>query len=641
MRPIAEPIAGVLAICARAVSPLARLFDVSRPRGVLLQRDDADDGRLLSRLAGALARLGARAARYRVRSTIRTSCAALGVGIPVSVALMLLATQPAQAWEIGAVGITPINGTATRGKPFIFTLTVTNNGNAATSGTVTLRDLVPDGLTATSMNGTGWNCTLSPPRNSCTRSDALAAGASYPPISLFVSVDNDAPDLVFYQAFVSGGGYPNSSGTGVFEHVVSPPNLTITKAHNGNAIRGQIGFNYLITVLNAGAGPTDGTPVTVTDLLLAGLTATSMNGTGWNCTQPAGPCTRSDVLAAGASYPQIQLTVNVANNTPGLVTNSATVSGGGSNSISADDPTRVLNASNTHDFNGDGFSDILWRQTSGTNRGVALWLMNNVPPSAAGLGSLPANWIVAGARDLNGDGFSDILWSADNGGIGLWLMNGATIKSTVGVGTLPSGWNIVGTGDFNGDGIGDILLRGSNGAVAIWFMNSSGAVNSVALVGTIVTDWAIAGTGDFNSDGKWDILWRDTAGGGVAIWFMNGATLLSAVGVGAVPTTWTIAGTGDFDGDGVSDILWHDNSGATALWLMNSNGTLKSAVGLGSVATNWAIAGTGDFNNDGTSDILWQSSSGDVALWLMNAGMLTSALGVGSVTTDWQIPGMN
>jgi len=101
MHPIAEPIRGVLAICGRAVSLLARLFDLSRLRGELPQADGADDGRLQSRLAGALPRLRAGAAPYRVGSAIRTSRAALGVGIPLSVALMLLATQPAQAWEIG------------------------------------------------------------------------------------------------------------------------------------------------------------------------------------------------------------------------------------------------------------------------------------------------------------------------------------------------------------------------------------------------------------------------------------------------------------------------------------------------------------------------------------------------------------
>ena len=62
----------------------------------------------------------------------------------------------------------------------------------------------------------------------------------------------------------------------------------------------------------------------------------------------------------------------------------------------------------THDFNGDGKSDILWRNTSGT---VAAWLMNGgaVAQSAA-LATLPANFSVVGQHDFNGDGKADILW---------------------------------------------------------------------------------------------------------------------------------------------------------------------------------------------------------------------------------------
>ncbi len=69
--------------------------------------------------------------------------------------------------------------------------------------------------------------------------------------------------------------------------------------------------------------------MTVTETVPAGLTATGIAGTDWTCTQPAGPCTRSDVLAAGASYPALTLTVNVASTAPASVTNTATVSGGG------------------------------------------------------------------------------------------------------------------------------------------------------------------------------------------------------------------------------------------------------------------------------------------------------------------------
>jgi hypothetical protein len=46
----------------------------------------------------------------------------------------------------------------------------------------------------------------------------------------------------------------------------------------------------------------------VTESLPAGLTATAMSGTGWTCSQPAGPCTRSDALAPLGAYPAITLT---------------------------------------------------------------------------------------------------------------------------------------------------------------------------------------------------------------------------------------------------------------------------------------------------------------------------------------------
>ncbi len=55
--------------------------------------------------------------------------------------------------------------------------------------------------------------------------------------------------------------------------------------------------------------------MTVSDTLPAGLTATAISGTGWSCTLSTLTCTRSDALAAGAIYPPITVTVNVANDT--------------------------------------------------------------------------------------------------------------------------------------------------------------------------------------------------------------------------------------------------------------------------------------------------------------------------------------
>src|SRR5712691_3071180 len=210
-----------------------------------------------------------------------------------------------------------------------YSLTVTNSGGAATSGTVTVSDTIPAGLTATAMSGTGWSCTQ--PAGPCTRSDALNASASYPAITLTVNVAGNAPASVTNTATVSGGGEVNTGNDTASDPTIVNslnPDLPIVKSHSGNFTQGHTGKTYGLTVTNSGGRPLAGT-VTVSDTIPAGLTATAMSGTGWSCTQPAGPCTRSDALNASASYPAITLTVNVAGNAPASVTNTATVSGGG------------------------------------------------------------------------------------------------------------------------------------------------------------------------------------------------------------------------------------------------------------------------------------------------------------------------
>jgi hypothetical protein len=111
--------------------------------------------------------------------------------------------------------------------------------------------------------------------------------------------------------------------------VINGVDLTITKTHAPAVFtQGDSGDTFTITVGNSGNASSSGT-VTVTDLLPASLTATAMSGPGWACNVGTVTCTRSDALVPGSSYPAITLTVNVAANAPILVTNTATVSGGG------------------------------------------------------------------------------------------------------------------------------------------------------------------------------------------------------------------------------------------------------------------------------------------------------------------------
>jgi FG-GAP-like repeat len=98
--------------------------------------------------------------------------------------------------------------------------------------------------------------------------------------------------------------------------------------------------------------------------------------------------------------------------------------------------------------------------------------------SSAWMGTLPSGWSVAGTGDFNGDGYGDVLFRDTAGRTAAWLLNGTQVISTLSFGTVPTAWSVVGTGDFNGDGISDVLWR--NGAdVAIWLMNGTSVATYV------------------------------------------------------------------------------------------------------------------------------------------------------------------
>ena len=297
----------------------------------------------------------------------------------------------------------------------------------------------------------------------------------------------------------------------------------------------------------------------------------------------------------------------------------------------------VFVRSTAHDFNGDGMSDIAWRDTSGD---LAIWLMNGGSLLQSGEIYAAPGWSLVGQRDFNGDGKADLLWRDSSGDLAMWFMNGVSPTSTPVLGWVPTTWNIVSTADFNGDGMGDILWQDGSGNLALWLMNGTTVISSTVIGYVPTSTWTIVAARDFNGDGKADILWRDNSGTYV-LWLMNGTQILQAVSVGYVPiSTWTIIGTGDFNGDGKTDILWRDTSGDLAIWLMNG-ATITTAAGVGFVPLSWSVAETGDFNGDGMSDLLWRDNGGNTVMWFMNGTSPTSAVGVGYVSTAWTVQSLN
>jgi uncharacterized protein (TIGR03437 family) len=127
-----------------------------------------------------------------------------------------------------------------------YTITVSNIGSLATTGTVNVSDALPMGLTAASISGLGWTCTIV--AFSCSRSDSLGTSASYPPILATVNVSPSAPNTVTNSAMVSGGGElrtDNDTASDSTLVIAVAGGQTITFAPIGNQVLGSPPFKVV------------------------------------------------------------------------------------------------------------------------------------------------------------------------------------------------------------------------------------------------------------------------------------------------------------------------------------------------------------------------------------------------------------
>jgi hypothetical protein len=147
------------------------------------------------------------------------------------------------------------------------------------------------------------------------------------------------------------------SGTFTSAYPVQMCSIFSPQFTNQTAWKGPSGCVDTITIwaFNNGPDPTDGSPVTVTNVFPVGSSKAgtvlaapgfcvfgagncgnvTVAANGWNCTatQGSASCTRTDVLAAGRSYPPIVLKVLIEDGFDPHLTefdDVATVSGGGS-----------------------------------------------------------------------------------------------------------------------------------------------------------------------------------------------------------------------------------------------------------------------------------------------------------------------
>ncbi|KJU86983.1 protein containing DUF1566 [Candidatus Magnetobacterium bavaricum] len=296
------------------------------------------------------------------------------------------------------------------------------------------------------------------------------------------------------------------------------------------------------------------------------------------------------------------------------------------------------------DFNGDGNSDVLWRNTKTGD--IALWMMNG-RTIAGGKGSLvtrvSADWDIKAIKDLNGDGKSDVIWeNATTGDVALWLMDGITITENSFISRGKSEWGIKALGDLDGDGKADIVWRNmNNNDIYVQLMDGTSRKGGNYIAHGIESQWVLKAVADLNGDGKGDVLWQNTATGDVATWLMGDDLTIATANYIAkgIPNKWQIKAAEDVDGDGKADIIWQNTTnGDVYIWLMDG----LSIVNRGYVAqgiSNWQLRAIGDYNGDGMVDIIWQNAtSGDVYMRLMDGlSVIDSGFVTSGISNDWQV----
>ncbi|MFZ2493229.1 MAG: FG-GAP-like repeat-containing protein [Thermoanaerobaculia bacterium] len=513
---------------------------------------------------------------------------------------------------------------------------VTNALAIATTGRVTATATLPAGLTATGISGTNWDCTLA--TLTCRRSDSLAGNSGYESITLEVNVASNAPATVTVTSAVSGGSQANTANdtASVLTNVNQFADMTVTKTHTGNFTQGQVGASYTITVTNIGGVASSG-PVTVTDTLPAGLTATAISGDGWVCTLGTRSCTRSNALASGSSYPAITLTVDVATTAASTVTNSVAVAGGSQNYTANDtatDPTTVvqvpdLAVTKSHAGN------FKQRQTS---RNYSIAVRNAGGAATSGtvtmVDTLPAGLT---ATAIRGNGWSCVLATLTCTRSDA-LAGGAShpvITVTVNVASdAPASVTNVATVSGGGqtNTANDVASDPTTIDPGVPYCGSfTPAVNYDPGVNSSLASIAV---GDFNKDGKLDLATAGESWDYVSILIGSGTgTLTSSVGraVGDAPRS---VAAGDFNGDGNLDLVTaNSGSGNASVLIGNGDATFVAAVNYAVGATPMSVV-IEDFNGDGKLDLATANSESDNVSVLIGNGNGTFAAAVSYAVAD-------
>jgi Zn-dependent metalloprotease len=218
--------------------------------------------------------------------------------------------------------------------------------------------------------------------------------------------------------------------------------------------------------------------------------------------------------------------------------------------------------------------------------------------------------------DFNRDGGTDLV-ARDTAGI-LWLYPGSATGNPAPRRQMGTGWAgmnaLVTPGDVTGDGNADLLARDTTGRLWLYPGNGAGRLGVARRIGSGWGGFTITNAADLNSAGRPDLLARDTTG---ALWLYplsGNAVFGTRLRIGTGWNGYTILGPGDVSGDGRADIMARDPAGS--MWLYRGKGT-GGVWPRTLVSSGWrtltALATQGDWNRSAGNDLMVRDSAG--RLW--------------------------
>jgi uncharacterized repeat protein (TIGR01451 family) len=300
---------------------------------------------------------------------------------------------------------------ATAGADLTYTLVVTNNGPADTTG-VTVTDPIPAGASFVSADNGGTESA-----GTVTWAvGALTDGAS---VTLHVTVHVNpgrTMDLSNTASVIGDDGDPDSTNNSATETtaVTTSADLAITKTDDADPVLVGAPLTYTLTVTSN--GPSDATGVVVTDPLPASMTFGSATPTTGSCAELLGTVSCSLGTMADGDTVTITIVVTPTAAAAGSRSNTASVT----SDVTDPDPT---NDSDTESTQVDPSVDLSLAKTdsadpatAGTDLTYTLVATNNGPSDASGV--IVSDPLPAGTNFV----------SADNGGV----ESGGTVTWTLG-----------------------------------------------------------------------------------------------------------------------------------------------------------------------------------------------------------------